>query len=184
MTGSDLGTPPNLSTTATQFTLIGTYPITCSGGVDVNYTFTYVAGTLTITTAYTFTGFFSPIDNPPLVNQANVGRTIPTKWRLTTTSGVAVSDPSSFVSLTSRVVTCGTFSGTAADDIETYIGQLGPPISRRRQLALQLGHTKVIRRSVPNHDRDHERWQYAHRQLQIQVTGPAQDGSTALKAVG
>ncbi len=123
--GSDIDTPPTCSTTATQFSLIGTYPITCSGGADVNYTFTYVAGTLTITTAYTFTGFFSPIDNPPMVNQANAGRTIPTKWRLTTTSGVAVSDPNSFVSLTSRLVTCGTFSGAAPDEIETYVGNSG-----------------------------------------------------------
>ena len=123
--GSDIDTPPTCSTTATQFSLIGTYPITCSGGADVNYTFTYVAGTLTITTAYTFTGFFSPIDNPPMVNQANAGRTIPTKWRLTTTSGVAVSDPNSFVSLTSRLVSCGTFSGAAPDEIETYVGNSG-----------------------------------------------------------
>src|SRR5512140_1700679 len=32
-------------------TAVGTYPITCSGGADTNYTISYTAGTLTITAA-------------------------------------------------------------------------------------------------------------------------------------
>src|SRR5512140_757422 len=32
-------------------TAVGTYPITCSGGADSNYTISYTAGTLTITAA-------------------------------------------------------------------------------------------------------------------------------------
>ncbi len=45
---ADLTTQPTCSTTATQFSPVGTYPITCSGGVSGNYAFTYVPGTLTI----------------------------------------------------------------------------------------------------------------------------------------
>ena len=55
--GSDnaasLITQPTATTTATVASPVGTYPITASGGVSNNYTFTYVAGTLTITTAST-----------------------------------------------------------------------------------------------------------------------------------
>jgi probable HAF family extracellular repeat protein len=40
---------PTCTTTATTTSPIGSYPITCSGGAAKNYSFTYVAGTLTIT---------------------------------------------------------------------------------------------------------------------------------------
>jgi hypothetical protein len=39
------------STTATPTSPVGTYPVTCSGAVDPNYSFVYVAGALTITPA-------------------------------------------------------------------------------------------------------------------------------------
>ncbi|MEO8948322.1 MAG: MBG domain-containing protein [Mucilaginibacter sp.] len=45
---SQLTTPPVATTTATQASVVGQYPITVNGGVAVNYTFTYVAGVLTI----------------------------------------------------------------------------------------------------------------------------------------
>ena len=32
---------------------------------------------------YAFEGFFSPVDNPPIKNNANAGSTIPVKWRIT-----------------------------------------------------------------------------------------------------
>ena len=44
----DLDTAPMASTTATIVSPIGMYPITISGGVDNNYSFNYVSGTLTI----------------------------------------------------------------------------------------------------------------------------------------
>ncbi|MBS1521063.1 MAG: hypothetical protein JST50_08710 [Bacteroidetes bacterium] len=46
-----LNTAPTGSTTATTSSGVGTYPINVSGGSDNNYTFSYVAGTLTITQA-------------------------------------------------------------------------------------------------------------------------------------
>jgi len=69
---------------------------------------------------YTFKGFFSPIDNPPTVNKANAGQTIPVKWRLTDKNGLAVSDPASFKSLTSYGVNCATFGGATTDEVEEY----------------------------------------------------------------
>ncbi len=48
---ASLTTLPTLSTTATDSSPIGTYPITAAGAVDPNYTISYVAGTLTVTPA-------------------------------------------------------------------------------------------------------------------------------------
>ena len=42
-------TPPTCSTTATSSSPVGTYPSTCSGADDPNYTFSYVDGTVTVT---------------------------------------------------------------------------------------------------------------------------------------
>ncbi len=46
-----LTTPAVCTTTATTSSPVGTYPITCTGAVDPNYSITYVAGTLTVTPA-------------------------------------------------------------------------------------------------------------------------------------
>ncbi len=43
-------TEPTCSTTATAASSVGVYPSTCSGAADPNYTFTYVDGTITVTT--------------------------------------------------------------------------------------------------------------------------------------
>ena len=45
---SALTTAPTCSTTATASSPVGPYPITCSGGVAANYTFSYTGGTLTV----------------------------------------------------------------------------------------------------------------------------------------
>ena len=44
-------TPPTCTSVADSFSNVGPYPITCSGGVAPNYTFSYTAGTLTVTRA-------------------------------------------------------------------------------------------------------------------------------------
>lgn len=46
-----IDTPPTGTTTATEASHIGTYPITLGSGVDNNYNFTYVGNNLTITKA-------------------------------------------------------------------------------------------------------------------------------------
>ena len=48
---SSLTIQPTASTTAVTTSPVGTYPITAAGGVSSNYTFNYVAGTLTVTKA-------------------------------------------------------------------------------------------------------------------------------------
>lgn len=68
---------------------------------------------------YNFAGFFQPVDNG-ILNLAKAGQTIPVKWRLTDANGVPISDPSSFVSVTSSATIGG--CGGSADAIETYSG--------------------------------------------------------------
>src|SRR5437764_13492408 len=42
-------TPPTCSTTATTSSHVNSYPITCSGAADNDYTITYKPGSLTVT---------------------------------------------------------------------------------------------------------------------------------------
>ncbi|RKR04803.1 gliding motility-associated-like protein [Flavobacterium sp. 90] len=50
-TVASLTTAPGITTTADATSPVGSYPITASGAVDTNYTFSYVAGSLTVTKA-------------------------------------------------------------------------------------------------------------------------------------
>ena len=50
-TASNLTTQPILSTTATAASPVATYPITASGGVDTDYTISYLAGSMSVTPA-------------------------------------------------------------------------------------------------------------------------------------
>lgn len=71
----------------------------------------------------TFAGFFSPIDNDA-VNSAKAGQTIPVKWQLTAADGTPVSDPGSFISLSSQPTT-GACGGDPGQAIEDYAGNSG-----------------------------------------------------------
>jgi len=50
-TAASLTTPPTCSTTATSTSSVGSYPTSCSGAVDSNYTFTYVNGSVQVNPA-------------------------------------------------------------------------------------------------------------------------------------
>jgi hypothetical protein len=47
-TAAMLTTQPTCTTSATQASVVGSYPVTCSGAAAANYSFAYVAGTLTV----------------------------------------------------------------------------------------------------------------------------------------
>jgi hypothetical protein len=53
-TAASLTTQPTCTTTATSASPVGTYPVTCSGAVSAKYSFSYVAGMLTIAIADRF----------------------------------------------------------------------------------------------------------------------------------
>ncbi len=69
---------------------------------------------------YVFEGFFSPIDNLPIVNKANAGQTIPVKWRLTDKNGLPVSEAASFIGIKSFSISCGTFVGDPTSEVDEY----------------------------------------------------------------
>ncbi|HEX5705403.1 MAG TPA: PxKF domain-containing protein [Pyrinomonadaceae bacterium] len=46
--------------------------------------------TFTITVLYNFTGFFSPVNNPPTLNSVNAGRAIPLKFSLSGNKGLSI----------------------------------------------------------------------------------------------
>jgi N-acetylneuraminic acid mutarotase len=89
------------------------------GYSDAGYTAENEAFT-PITNTYTFSGFFSPVDNPKIVNNAKAGQAIPIKWRIAATNGVPISDPASFKDLASYLINCSDLSGDPASAIEVY----------------------------------------------------------------
>jgi hypothetical protein len=91
------------------------------------YPFINVTGDHTISATfanYTFNGFFSPVENQPIVNKAKAGQAIPVKWQITDANGVGISN-STFVNLESYSIACGQFAGDPASDVETYAGSSG-----------------------------------------------------------
>jgi hypothetical protein len=74
---------------------------------------------------FLFGGFSAPVDNAPVVNVANAGRSVPVKYQLTNTDGTPVTDPSSYAGLTSAKVACGTFDDDGTDSLESYSGSSG-----------------------------------------------------------
>jgi Tol biopolymer transport system component len=109
-------------------TLTATVDTSIVGSHSASLTGEDVAGrTATVDCAYTvgynFTGFFSPIDNQPVVNTAKAGQAIPIKWRLTDYAGNPVADTASFLSITSGSSSCS--GSDPADAIETYSGSSG-----------------------------------------------------------
>ena len=117
LTNGDVATAtPPTCTVVPPHATVGTYPITCSGAVDSNYSITYVAGTLTVTTGFTFTGFFQPVDNLPTLNTLKAGQAVPVKFSLGGNQGLSI-----FAAgyPKTEVITCG--STALLDGIEETV---------------------------------------------------------------
>lgn len=90
--------------------------------VTATYNGKAAAATLNVTSsaAYTFQGFFQPIDMSSLGaivwNTVKGGQTVPVKWRLTR-DGVPVADPASFLGLSAPAIPCPG-AGSIEDAIE------------------------------------------------------------------
>ena len=98
----------------------GTFTVSLTGSDTAGNSRTVVCS---YTVGYRFEGFFAPVDNLPTVNKANAGQAIPIKWRITDYNGVGISDPASFVSVTSGSTSCSPTD--PLDDVETYSGNSG-----------------------------------------------------------
>jgi hypothetical protein len=95
-TAAVLTTSPICSTTATQASPAGSYPITCAGASAQDYTFTYVAGVLTVKVNYQIKYFTQPVNDPaagsPTQSVFKGGSTVPVKFQITDTGGALLSD--------------------------------------------------------------------------------------------
>jgi hypothetical protein len=117
-TASVIATAPTCTVTVVH-TAVGTYPIVCAGGVDNNYAFSYVNGTLTVG-AWTLKGFYQPVDMPTpttlVYNIVKGGSTVPLKFEMFAGS-TELTNVANVKSLTYAQTSC---SATAiTDDIET-----------------------------------------------------------------
>jgi hypothetical protein len=68
---------------------VGGFTATCSGAVD-NAGNQSNAVSARYTVVYPFTGFFAPVDNPPVVNVVAAGKAIPVKFRLGGNRGLTI----------------------------------------------------------------------------------------------
>ncbi len=68
---------------------VGQYNITYSATDPSGNTATPVTRIVNVL-AYTFTGFFSPVDNPPILNVVNAGRAVPVKFSLNGNKGLDI----------------------------------------------------------------------------------------------
>ena len=95
----------NPGATATD-SCAGPLPVTSSGSVNTNvvgtYTLTYSAtdasgntgtATRTVYVVYHFAGFFSPVSNPPVLNEVKAGQNVPLKFSLNGYQGLAIFAP-------------------------------------------------------------------------------------------
>lgn len=78
--------------------------------------------TVNYSVGYQKTGFFSPVDMDA-VNNVKAGSTVPVKWRLTDANGNPISNPGSFLAVTSGSTSCNL--GDEATDLEEYAGNSG-----------------------------------------------------------
>ncbi len=74
-----------------------------------------VTKSVTYVVQFTFQGFKPPVDNQPIVNIVNAGRTIPVKWSLRDAAGQYVSDLNAVTSITVERIPC---SAGSTDVIE------------------------------------------------------------------
>lgn len=84
----------------------GPLPVNVSGSVNTavvgTYTLTYTAtdasgntgaATRTVFVVYSFNGFFSPVNNPPVLNEVKAGQNVPLKFSLNGYKGMAIFAP-------------------------------------------------------------------------------------------
>jgi hypothetical protein len=64
-------------------------------------------GTINNDDHYTFTGFFEPVENLPVLNGVNAGRAIPLKWELRDPAGALVLDLGTVEGITYKQIQCG-----------------------------------------------------------------------------
>jgi hypothetical protein len=108
----------SVGTCALALTTAGARTLTATYSGDT--IFAGSAGTTPHTVTYAFAGFFSPVENQPLVNEARAGQAIPLKWAITDAGGAGIADPTSFIGVTSYATDCREVEGSPASVVEEY----------------------------------------------------------------
>lgn len=72
-------------------------------------------------TGYTFSGFYAPVDNPPIVNVGILGKTYPLKFALHDASGATVSDLSAVDQVVVKRTKCASFCNHPTDKLEMAV---------------------------------------------------------------
>ncbi len=67
---------------------------------------------------YSFSGFFAPVDDPPVVNTGKAGRTYPLKFHPRDASGALVTSLAAVSSIRYAAVSAGAFTGDPADALD------------------------------------------------------------------
>jgi hypothetical protein len=110
--------PPGIYTVDAYFN--GTIPVSPSIALsDDYYESSNRLGLSLQIKAFTFTGFFDPVKNPPIMNQMNAGRAVPLKFSLGGNQGLAI-----FAAgyPTSRLIQCNTLNSIDAVEQTTTAG--------------------------------------------------------------
>jgi DNA-binding beta-propeller fold protein YncE len=139
---SEFTTQPSVTTTGTTSSAMGNYPITVSGGSSTDYTFTYVAGTLTVVTeAYLTAAVSKTYGAAPFyaLGEATGGLT----YTSNNTSVATVAPATGLVTITG--------AGTATIAFGSGSGQLGKVLTvARAPLTITAGsHTVIQGKGVP-----------------------------------
>jgi hypothetical protein len=125
--GGVLTTNPTCSTTAGTTSPVGSYPITCAGANALNYTFSYVPGTLKIVYAPNVGHVIQAPINADGTSVFTQGRTIPAKFSVNDTNGVSIGTPG----VVSSFFLTGIQSGTASASVENVVDTSNPDTSFR-----------------------------------------------------
>ncbi len=68
--------------------VVGTFTATCSGALD--YAGNSGSASVTYRVIYNWSGFFRPVDNPPVMNRVKAGSAIPVKFSLSGNQGLSI----------------------------------------------------------------------------------------------
>lgn len=120
-TAASLTTPPTCSTTATSLSPVGSYPSTCSGAVDTNYTIGYMAGSVTVgQAASTTTVKLSSTSITPGQSET-ISVTVASSTTGTPTGSVGIYDGTALLTTVTLSSGKGTYSTTALAPGMTHV---------------------------------------------------------------
>jgi hypothetical protein len=92
---------------------VGSHDFTVTATDFTNHT---TSSTVTYFVRFAFSGFLSPVDNPPILNVVKAGQTVPVKWDLKNAAGIAYLNLSAVTSIWSQAIRCPSATGDPDPD--------------------------------------------------------------------